>query len=166
MAPIVIFLMQSSGCITPQLSILAQSNDSNLDDLGKQPSLLVVGTLVIFPPALCVATSPFSQKYSLGSSHMYQAAFPLPNALLFLAWRIPTLPLQSSANATLSLRSLCRFLQRALQLLFCAAIAVCHADASLTGRTKFKKGNPAQCNKRCLCTFCTLGITVLLPPCK
>lgn len=126
---------------------LASSHDPSLpthlrlNDLLQHPHLFVVRTQVAFPAPLCASVSSFSQKHFFNSSPTYEVVSFSKMSYFSSLPREFQLFLYGPVQMSLSLRSLCRFLQRALQLLFCTAITVFHVDPNLTGELEILKGN-------------------------
>lgn len=111
-----------------------------LSDLLKHLPLFVVRTQVAFPAPLCASVSPLSQKHFFNSSPTYEVISFSRMSYFSSLPREFQLFLYDPEQMSLSLRSLCRFLQRALQLLFCIAITVFHVDPNLTGELEILKG--------------------------
>ena len=86
--------------------------------------------------------------------------FPLPECCALLSLE--------NSNSSFKIQGRCHSLSEksSLQLLSWAATAVSHVHPSLTGKTKSKERNSAQCGMWCLRMFCAFAITALLPPYK
>lgn len=85
----------------------------HLNDLLKHPYLSVAVTQVVFPAPFCVSVSPFSQKHSFNSSFTYKAISFSRMSYFSSLPREFQLFLYDPVQMSISLRSLCRFLQRA-----------------------------------------------------
>lgn len=105
-APIIIFLVKSSGHVLPRITIPQPlPTDLCLSALVKHPNLFVVVTQVVFPPPLCASAllSPRNASLTLVTGIKF---FSVLEISAFSAQTIPTLPLWTSGNITLSEKSL------------------------------------------------------------